>query len=182
MVENKDLVLIEEPQYSLGQLMFASPAAMVAQAKVVATVLKDIVTDQKLYTTIQGKKYVHVEGWTTLGAMLGITPRTVEVKELFEGVFEATVELVRNSDGMIVGQGIAECGDSDTWKGRDRYAKKSMAITRATGKAYRLAYSWVIKLAGYEGTPAEEMPRKERGTGTVPTKKKSPTAPATKAK
>lgn len=173
---NDELVVQKEQQYSLGQLMFDNPGAMVAQAKVVATVLKDIVTDLKLFTNIQGKNYVHVEGWTTLGAMLGITPRTVSVAEIlteeFEPVFEATVELVRNSDGMIVGQGIAECGASDTWKGRDRYAKKSMAITRATGKAFRLSYSWIIKLAGYEGTPAEEMPAA----------KKSPTAQATKAK
>jgi len=32
-----------------------------------------------------------------------------------------------------------------------------MAATRATGKAYRLAFSWIINLAGYETTPAEEM-------------------------
>ena len=33
-----------------------------------------------------------------------------------------------------------------------------MAITRATGKAFRLNYSWIMALAGYEPTPAEEMP------------------------
>ena len=33
-----------------------------------------------------------------------------------------------------------------------------MAETRATGKAMRVALSWVMALAGYEATPAEEMP------------------------
>lgn len=33
--------------------------------------------------------------------------------------------------------------------------------TRAMGKAYRMAFSWIIKLAGYEPTPAEEMRRSE---------------------
>ena len=33
-----------------------------------------------------------------------------------------------------------------------------MAQTRATGKACRLAFSWIMALAGYEPTPAEEMP------------------------
>jgi hypothetical protein len=32
-----------------------------------------------------------------------------------------------------------------------------MATTRATGKACRLAFSWVMVLAGYEATPSEEM-------------------------
>ena len=33
----------------------------------------------------------------------------------------------------------------------------SMAQTRAVSKAFRLALSWVMTLAGYEPTPAEEM-------------------------
>jgi hypothetical protein len=32
-----------------------------------------------------------------------------------------------------------------------------MAITRATGKAYRLGLSWIVTLAGYSPTPYEEM-------------------------
>ena len=34
-----------------------------------------------------------------------------------------------------------------------------MAQTRALGKAYRMALSWIVKMADYEPTPAEEMPR-----------------------
>jgi len=158
--EDAIVVVEEEPKISLGQMMVNNPDAMVAQAKVVATTLTSVIEGQKLYTIIQNRKYVHVEGWSTLGAMLGVVPRTVSVGEIEPGIFEATVELVNTATGMIVGQGIAECGDSNTWKNRDRYAKKSMAITRATGKAFRLSYSWIIKLAGYEGTPAEEMPGK----------------------
>ena len=37
-------------------------------------------------------------------------------------------------------------------------ARRSMAQTRATGKACRLAFSWIMALAGYEPTPAEELP------------------------
>jgi hypothetical protein len=107
-----------------------------------------------------------VEGWTTLGAMLGVVPRTVEVTEIHNGVFEATVELIRANDGMVVGRGIAECGDQDEvdrngnpiWASRPRYSRKSMAITRATGKAFRLSFSWIMKLAGFEPTPFEDMP------------------------
>ena len=174
--ELKGTELVEAPyqdKISLGQLTFADPVAMVEQAKIVATTLKSIITDQKLAKIISGREYVIVEGWTTLGAMIGVVPRTVSVREFeinyngetWGGIFEADVELVRTSDGFVVGRGIAECGAPDetdkqgnpVWANRARYAKKSMAITRATGKAFRLSYSWIIKMAGYEATPAEEM-------------------------
>ena len=167
MAENE--LAVREPQLALGQLMFDDPAAMIAQAKVVATMLKEVITSQGLYVTISKKNYVLVEGWTTLGAMLGVAPRTVSVEEIKEGVFEAVVELVQSANGTIIGRGIAECGADEPWASRDRYARKSMAITRATGKAYRLSYSWIIKLAGYEGTPAEEMPgRKSKKLDEAP--------------
>jgi hypothetical protein len=38
-----------------------------------------------------------------------------------------------------------------------KQAAMSMAQTRATSKAYRLAYSFVAVLAGFEATPAEEV-------------------------
>jgi len=75
-----------------------------------------------------------------------------------DGSYEATVELIRASDGAVIGRGSAICGmDESTWASRPRYARRSMAITRATGKAFRLGYSWIITLAGYAPTPAEEM-------------------------
>jgi hypothetical protein len=44
-----------------------------------------------------------------------------------------------------------------TWKERDEYAIKSMAQTRACAKALRNVLAWVAVLAGFEGTPAEEI-------------------------
>jgi hypothetical protein len=78
---------------------------------------------------------------------------------LEDGGYEAIVELVRIRDGMVIGRASALCGmDEKTWASRPEYARRSMAVTRATGKAYRLGYSAIIKLAGFEPTPAEEMP------------------------
>jgi hypothetical protein len=130
-----------------------------------------MIEERKLYTVTgrdksgKPRKHVHVEGWTTLIAMLGVLPREVCVEER-EGVFTATVELVRMTDGFVVGRGSAECGFNDefdrsgnpVWAKRPRYARRSMAITRATGKACRLSFSWIMVLAGYDPTPAEEMP------------------------
>ena len=105
---------------------------------------------------IQGKKFVGVEGWTTLAVMLGCVAREVSTT-VHDGIYVAVVELVRMNDGACVGRASAECGEEKPWNTRPKYARRSMAQTRATGKACRLAFSWIMLLAGYEVTPAEEM-------------------------
>ena len=145
---------------------------MVAQATEIATVLKDVVQKQGLYSTIQGKDYVKVEGWSTLGCMLGITPREISVVEHEDGSYEAVVELYSNRTGAVVGRGSALCGkDEKRWGSAERYARRSMAITRATGKAYRLGFSWIMTLAGYEPTPMEEMADEGKTKAAAPKKK-----------
>ena len=86
-----------------------------------------------------------------------------------DGHYEAVVELVTLADQKIVSRGSAECGgpDETMWQRRTPHARRSMAATRATGKAARLAFSWIVKLAGYEPTPAEEMPAPSAHPDTV---------------
>ena len=149
---------------ALGTLQAATPGALVEQARAIAETLSKVIQDQKLFNIIQGKRHVRVEGWTTLGALLGVLPREVSVTEEW-GVYTATVELIRMSDGAVLSRASAECGDADEvdrdgkpiWASRPRYARRSMALTRATGKACRLAFSWIMALAGYQSCPAEEM-------------------------
>lgn len=54
------------------------------------------------------------------------------------------------------------------------FSIRSMAQTRATGKVYRLALSWIMKMAGFEPTPAEEMPNLEVDAGPVAPKPPAP--------
>lgn len=162
---NELAVTVAEPQREirLGAISVAQPSDVVAQAATVAKELAKVIENAKLSRSISGRKFVYVEGWTTLGAMLGVIPQEDSVK-LITGEdgyeeYEAVVNLVRVSDGMVVGRGSAVCGtDEGTWRSRPRYARRSMALTRATGKAFRLGFSWVMTLAGYDPTPAEEMP------------------------
>ncbi|MBK8185704.1 MAG: hypothetical protein IPK63_23540 [Candidatus Competibacteraceae bacterium] len=154
---------------SLGTLQAGSPAALVQGAREMANALADVIEHQKLAKDIQGRKYVKVEGWTTLGVMLGVVPREVQTTEQ-DGIYTATIELVRIVDQGVISRASAECGSDDeldrygkpVWSSRPRYARRSMAQTRATGKACRLAFSWIMSLAGYEPTPAEEMPDKQQ--------------------
>jgi hypothetical protein len=66
---------------------------------------------------------------------------------------------VRNiNTGQLVATGVAICSNFEHSKKRfDEYAILSMAQTRAIGKAYRNLLAWLMKAAGFEATPAEEM-------------------------
>lgn len=170
-------ITIVEAEVRLGSLSVQHPTDMIGRASEIATALARVVKDRKLSRNISGREYVYVDGWSTMGAMIGILPREVSVLEHDNGDFEATVELIRVTDGAVVGQGSAIVGyEEATWKSRPRYAKRSMAITRATGKAYRLGFSWIMSLAGYATTPAEEMDGLEDKPAQAPST--APKAPA----
>ena len=155
---------VSSSSVALGTLQASNAAALVSGAAELAGQLAIIINKQNLATVIKGKRFVNVEGWTTLATMLGVTAREVCTVEQ-EGIYIATVELVRMSDGACISRASAECGSADEldkygkpiWSNRPRYARRSMAQTRATGKACRLAFSWIMSLAGYEPTPVEEM-------------------------
>lgn len=158
--------IVPVPASQGGQALYnLRPAAMVHHAAEMATALAAVIEKQGLYTMIQGKKYVRIDGWATLGMMLGFLPREVEVKEMENGDYEATVELCNVNNGQIVGRASALCGkDERRWANADRYARRSMATTRATGKAYRLGFAWILALAGYESTPLEEVSSDSQGS------------------
>ena len=122
--------------------------------------LKDLIVQNKLFTSIKGKNYVNVEGWQIAGAFTGTFPIVELVENLSEGTnykYRAEVSL-RDKDGNKVGYGVAICTNKEAGKQNfDEYAVASMAQTRAVGKAYRMKIGWLLKVAGYETTPAEEM-------------------------
>lgn len=133
------------------------PVQVLQRATETANALKDVLRRQNMLQRIQGRDHVKVEGWTTLGAMLGVTPVCVWTRPVEKG-WEARVE-ARTLDGRVIGAAEAECLRAEsTWKNRDDYAIRSMAQTRATSKALGSVLRFVVTLAGYSGTPAEEMP------------------------
>lgn len=138
------------------------PRGVVQRVVDIAEPLADFIRERSMSTKIQGRDYVLSEGWAFMGSMLGVFPVVMAVEDVRnpEGNligYEARVEL-RARDGSVVGAAIAECNRfENNWADRDDYALKSMAQTRAVGKAYRLSFGFVMKAAGYESTPAEEM-------------------------
>lgn len=143
----------------------------------VADTLKDLITTQGLVKKGLNKKdpeaeYVLVEGWEVLGTMLGIVPVTEIVEEIKNKQghnvgFKARATLYRNpiiENGTIVSGTVLSTAEAYATKDgfqKEYFSMASMAQTRALGKAYRMTLSWVIKMAGFEPTPAEEMPKFE---------------------
>lgn len=156
--DERALVLTDSVQ--LGAMTLATPHDVIVRATVIAKELTSVIKDKKLSKNIGGKEHIYVDAWATLGAMLGVTPRQIpELSKLHEdGTCEEWVELVRVSDGAIIGRAKGICAtDEPNWKSKPLYARSSMAATRATGKAFRLAFSWIVVLAGYAPAPVEEM-------------------------
>ena len=152
-VESRELTVAPPPPALFGT---TDPVEIVGKARDVANALKGVLKSQGLITNIQGKEYVQVGGWTLLGTMLGVFPVLEWTRELPNG-WEARVE-AKTMAGVTVGAAEAECTrDEKMWASRDDYAIRSMAQTRATSKALRMPLGFVVTLAGFQATPAEEM-------------------------
>ena len=152
------------------------PVAVVERATAIAAPLADVIRQKRLFKHIGNHDYVFVEGWSLLGSMLGVFAE-IEWSRPIENGWEARA-VARTLAGRIVGAGEAMCDRSEAkWKTADAYSIRSMAQTRAVSKALRLPLGFIVALAGYSATPAEEMPatdkpgqgaRPSRDTGPVP--------------
>ncbi len=150
-----DLVY-QPPQQQVTLFGTNDPTAVVLAATAAAIPLADVVRKQGLIVKIGQGEHVLVDGWTLLGSMLGVFPIVVSTTQLENG-WEATVE-ARTLAGAVVGRGDSMCLRSEQrWARADEYALRSMAQTRATSRALKGPLGFVMKLAGFESTPAEEM-------------------------
>ena len=149
--------------------------AKVDVATNVANTLAPLVRSQGL--TVKGlngrnkeAEYVTVEGWEVLGTFLGIVPVTTIIDEIKHDKdrivgYKARATLYQNpiieNDEIVGGTVIARAEATADRSGfqKDLFAIASMAQTRALGKAYRMGLSWIMKMAGFEGTFAEDMPK-----------------------
>lgn len=132
-----------------------------ANTKKIATELTKFIKDNKLSAVIAGKDYTMVEGWQFAGSQLNLVAIPGELENIStdtEVKYKASAEVFHIPTGTLVSRGFALCSNKESKKKSfDEYAIASMAQTRAIGKAYRNNLSWLMKLAGFEGTPAEEM-------------------------
>lgn len=134
-----------------------------AKAKKVANELMRFVKTNNLSVNIAGKDYLLTEAWQFVGeTQMGLTQVVTECEKIQtedpkEVKYRAVVE-VFNNQGTVISRGFAFCSSNERKKkGFEEYAVASMAQTRAIGKAYRNILAWIVRMAGYEATPVEEM-------------------------
>lgn len=173
------------------------PIEIIKQASAVADQFKDLLRRQKMVKNIQGREHVLLEGWQTVGMMLGVTaviewsrpycdPVTGEpvisdyhVHEVIKrkngdqvvrdydvkGMSWESRVVAQRADGTIIAAGEAMCSRNEsTWSTREDFALRSMAQTRASGKALRAVLSWIVTMAGYSPTPGEEVASEPEGS------------------
>jgi hypothetical protein len=136
----------------------------------IATALVDVIEKKNLFATINGRRHITAEGWTTLGGMVGVVPivTSTRANDAGDGIV-AHVE-ARTLDGRLVGAADGECSRAESkWKNRDPFAIRSMAQTRGISRALRAPLGQIVVLAGYDPAGLEEMP-----TETAPTPKNDP--------
>lgn len=181
------------------------PDVVLAEAQKAAAALKAVISAKPNKIMFNGEQYLEFEDWQTVGRFYGVTTKVVRTDFVTFGQvkgFSAHAVALR-PDGMEISAAEALClDDEDKWRVRSKYEwqdgpngrvkvktgeepvplfqLKSMAQTRACAKAFRNVLAWVVVLAGYRPTPAEELTGAEDGAGpskAAPAKDKA-SAPA----
>jgi hypothetical protein len=204
-------VQIYQPDAQVGELkLWRPPEEILIEAQQAAQALQKRIAGKKKKVVFNGEQYIENDDWQMLSNFFGYAPKIISCDYVEYGDvqgFKAVAELVNERTGTVVGRGEAFCLDEEeNWGprtkyeyqgyGRDRtrvavgevdtplFQLASMAQTRACNKAMSNKLKWVVSLAGYATTPAEDMheptiqPEKEAAQ-PLPTeiKRKQPLTP-----
>ena len=151
--------VMEMPPQLLG---LRKPDDIIDEAKERANKLKQIVKETHVSVDIGGKEHLMFEAWATIGSFYGCTAGAEDAVPVeIDGVrgFKAKARVINERTGQFVSEAIAYCmRDEENWEEKPTFQLASMAQTRAMSKALASKFRWVVVLAGYQGTPSEEMP------------------------
>jgi hypothetical protein len=157
----------DEGQIEISQVnlpVYENPAEVVKRSGQWASALMEAVEQQKMYADMSGKKYLEVEAWQLVGMFANadaVPGHPIPIEKDGE-IIGYECEAIVWQHGKIVGQGTMSCGlDAFPCRGKQGSEKNKAAMsaaqTWAISKALRNKFSFVAKLAGFEGTTADEM-------------------------
>lgn len=165
--EKKDLDVIED---SKAVLLQGDPEEQLAFAQKSSSALMEVMKQKPKKVIINGEQYLEFEDWQTVGRFYGasvgtewtkpIMKENEEGKEIIHG-YEARSYVKMNGVEISTAENMCT-RDEKLWSKRDDYALRSMAQTRASAKALRNVFAWVVVLAGFRATPSEEMPLEKK--------------------
>ncbi|MGH9505260.1 MAG: hypothetical protein ACRD20_20595 [Terriglobales bacterium] len=175
--QSSEGVILSPPPMMLA--IQRSPEDVLREAAVAAKALRDLVEAKPKKVVLNGKTFLQFEDWLTVARFYGVTVAARSTEYITRGRvqgYECHAEAILVSTGQVIGAAQAECLDDEpNWNTRPVYdwqngrrvkvgeekvplfQLRSMAQTRAQAKALRNLLSWVVVLAGYAPTPAEEM-------------------------
>lgn len=142
------------------------PDIVLSEARKAAVALQEVISKKKNPVIFNGEQYLEFEDWQTVGRFYGITAKIVSTNPVEIGGavgFEARAVAIHVASGQEVSAAEALClNDEPNWSTRKGikvplFQLRSMAQTRAAAKCLRNVLAWVVVLAGYKPTPAEEM-------------------------
>lgn len=164
MTENREIMV--QPME-----LQTAPSEVLKAAETAAKALADVINRKPRKIVINNEQYLEYEDWQTVAHFYGLHAKTgdavpVEIMGI-QGAKASAVILDR--EGRVVGGAEAYClRDEDKWKNKPWFQLASMAQTRAASKAFSNTLRWVVVLAGYKGTPAEEMQDEPEKPAAVP--------------
>lgn len=188
-----------------GLTTLGNPRLMLKNATEAAEVLMEVVKAQSLFQKIGPREHLLVTAWQFLAHFYGVTAKIVEVRPIVDELtgaagFEATADALLVATGQVISSGRAMClNNEDNWNTRPKYEYQnnervqvgnvrvpsyqlaSMAQTRAIGKVLSNVLRFVVALAGYDTTPAEEMSGDEHHDQRHPSERKPGKEPERKS-
>src|SRR5262245_60690290 len=170
MSSDEGLILADTPAE-----LARRPSTIIEAGRKAAKELAAIVEASPNKLVLNKKQYLYFEHWQMLGRFNNVTAKVVSTTYVEVGGvhgFEARAVVLQN--GVEISAAEADClTDEPNWQSKPLFQLKSMAQTRACAKALRNVLSWIVVLAGYEPTPAEELD--DEGKPKAPRPAKPPT-------
>jgi hypothetical protein len=137
-----------------------APEIVLQEAAKAAQALREVIERKPNKCVINGKTFLQFEDWQTLGRFYGVTAAARSTAYIEQGRvrgYECHAEAIR-ADGQVISAAQAMCLDDESkWADKPLFQLRSMAQTRAQAKVLRNVLAWVVVMAGYAPTPAEEM-------------------------
>lgn len=184
-----------------GLTVIGSPQQILKQHQEVADLLMRFVEERELFQQIGKNKHILIEAWQFCAHFYGITAKERHTEPYVDEIsgaagFKSTADVVMIHSSQVISSASALClNNEDNWNERPKYKWEnnnrtqigtvrvpsqqlaSMAQTRAISKALSNVLRFVVVLAGFSSTPAEEMTgdetdrREEKPPGREPERK-----------
>jgi len=149
VAEPRDLVLVRDPEVELQDAQRAARA------------LRNVIERKERPVRFNGEIYLEFEDWQMVGRFYGITAKVVSTAPVEFGDargWEARAVALHAATGVEISAAESMClNDEPNWRNKPLFQLRSQAQTRACSKVLRNVLSWVVVLAGYRPTPAEEL-------------------------